>query len=40
MDRFIVEDEQQLSPIVVIMTVVLLLAFLAGFAYTAIGAFV
>lgn len=39
MDRLIVEDEKQLSPVVVITTVVLVLAFLLGFAYTAVGTF-
>jgi hypothetical protein len=37
MDRLIVEEERQLSPVVVIMTAVLGLAFLGGLAYTAIG---
>lgn len=37
MDRLIVEDEKQLSPVVVIMTVLLLFAFLLGFVYTAVG---
>lgn len=37
MDRLIVEEERQLSPVVVIMTAVLALAFLGGLAYTAIG---
>jgi hypothetical protein len=39
MDRLIVEDEKQLSPVVVIMTGVMLLAFLVGFAYTAVAVF-
>ncbi|WP_256558719.1 hypothetical protein [Natronomonas marina] len=37
MDRLIVEDEKQLSPVVVLMTLVLLAAFAAGVAYTAVG---
>jgi len=39
MDRLIVADEKQLSPVVVIMTAVMLLAFLVGFAYTAVAVF-
>ncbi len=39
MDRFIVEDEKQLSPVVVVTTVVLMLAFVLGFAVTAVGTF-
>jgi len=38
MDRLIVEEEKQLSPVVVITTGVLGLAFLVGFAYTAVAA--
>lgn len=37
MDSLIVEDEKQLSPVVVIMTAVLLVAFAIGFAYSAVG---
>lgn len=37
MDRLIVEDEKQLSPVVVVMTLVLLAAFAVGVAYTAVG---
>jgi hypothetical protein len=37
MDQLIVEDEQQLSPVVVIMTAVLAGAFAVGVLYSVIG---
>jgi len=37
MDQFIVENEEQLSPGVVFMTVVLITAFVVGIAYSAAG---
>lgn len=37
MDQFIVEDEKRLSPVVVVMTVVLIAAFVVGLAYSAVG---
>ena len=38
MDGYIVESEEQLSPVVVATTSVLLAAFAVGFAYAAVGA--
>lgn len=40
MDRLIVEDEKQLSPVVVIMTSVLIAAFALGLVYAAFGVLV
>jgi hypothetical protein len=37
MDQFIVENEEQLSPVVVVMTGVLVTAFVIGIAYSAAG---
>ena len=37
MDRFIVENEKQLSPVVVVLTAVLVAAFVVGLAYSAVG---
>ena len=37
MDRYIVDDEKQLSPVVVVTTAVLIVAFAVGIAYAAVG---
>lgn len=37
MDQFIVENEEQLSPVVVVMTAVLITAFVVGIGYSAAG---
>jgi hypothetical protein len=37
MDRYIVDDEKQLSPVVVVTTAVLIAAFAVGIAYAAVG---
>jgi len=37
MDQFIVENEKQLSPVVVVLTAVLVAAFVVGLAYSAVG---
>ena len=37
MDRYIVDNEEQLSPVVVVTTAVLIAAFAVGIAYAAVG---
>jgi len=37
MDRYIVDNEEQLSPVVVATTAVLIAAFAVGIAYAAVG---